>query len=150
MTLHTSGMPAGHTVTIWWVIFNNPAKCTHGEAGLRCGPGDLPPFGGDDSAQTSVVYAAGHQIGGAGVSEDAAFLATGDADGALWGPGLINPRGADIHLVVRDHGALTPQQRAQGIHNFGPCNVDLPKYGMQWSYDGRNAIQSDYHISYAA
>lgn len=28
--------------------------------------------------------------------------------------------------------------------------VDLPNYGMQWSFEGRNAIQSDYHITYAA
>lgn len=29
-------------------------------------------------------------------------------------------------------------------------SVDLPKYGMQWSFEGRNAIQSDYHITYSA
>jgi len=26
--------------------------------------------------------------------------------------------------------------------------VELPQYGMTWSFQGRNAIQSDYHISY--
>ena len=26
--------------------------------------------------------------------------------------------------------------------------VDLPQYGMEWSYEGRNAIQSDYHITH--
>ena len=28
--------------------------------------------------------------------------------------------------------------------------VELPSYGMQWSFEGRNAIQSDYHITHAA
>jgi hypothetical protein len=28
--------------------------------------------------------------------------------------------------------------------------VELPRYGMQWSFEGRNAIQSDYHITHAA
>jgi len=122
MTLSTSGLTAGHTVNVWWVIFNEPQNCTHPEGPLRCGPGDLPPFGGNDSAVTSFVYAAGHQIGDSGQATFSARLATGDTSGALWGPGLINPTGADIHLVVRDHGILTPQQRAEGIHNFGPCN----------------------------
>ena len=26
--------------------------------------------------------------------------------------------------------------------------VELPQYGMVWSFEGRNAIQSDYHITY--
>jgi hypothetical protein len=28
--------------------------------------------------------------------------------------------------------------------------VDLPQYGMEWSFQGRNAIQSDYHITHEA
>jgi hypothetical protein len=26
--------------------------------------------------------------------------------------------------------------------------VDLPQYGMKWSFEGRNAIQSDWHLVY--
>ena len=29
-------------------------------------------------------------------------------------------------------------------------SVDLPQYGMTWSFEGRNAIQSDYHITHRA
>ena len=28
--------------------------------------------------------------------------------------------------------------------------VPLPQYGLSWEYEGRNAIQSDYRISYTA
>src|SRR5206468_8783244 len=49
-TLPMSGLTRGHEVTVWFVIFNEPQTCTHGEGPYRCGPGDLPPFGGDDSA----------------------------------------------------------------------------------------------------
>ena len=118
MRVQTSDLPAGHAVTVWWVIFNDPQHCSHPEGGLRCGLGDLPPYGGDDSAVTSVVYAAGHVIGDSGRSTFAGRLATGDSEGALWGPGLINPTTADIHLVVRDHG---PKQDPE-IHAFGSCN----------------------------
>jgi hypothetical protein len=122
MTLQTSELTPGNSVTVWWVIFNEPTNCKDAHHGFACGPADLPPFGGDDSAVTSVVYAAGHQIGGSGRATFSGALATGDTDGALFGPGLVNPTGAEIHLVVRDHGDLTPQQQAEGIHSFGPCN----------------------------
>jgi len=122
MTLQTSELDSGNSVTAWWVIFNEPSNCKDQHGAFACGPGDLPVFGGDDSAVTSVVYAAGHQIGGSGRATFSGYLATGDTAGALFGPGLVNPTGAEIHLVVRDHGELTPQQRAEGIHNFGPCN----------------------------
>jgi hypothetical protein len=122
LELQTSDLPAGHTVTVWWVVFNEPENCSHPEGELRCGPGDLPVFGGDDSAVTSLVYAAGHQIGGSGQATFAGRLAYGDASSALWGPGLVNPAGADIHLVVHDLGLLSPQQIAEGIHDYGPCD----------------------------
>jgi hypothetical protein len=28
--------------------------------------------------------------------------------------------------------------------------VKLPQYGMEWSFEGRNAIQADYHITFAS
>lgn len=122
MTLQTSELGSGHSVTVWWVIFNEPENCKNPHDGFACGPADLPVFGGDDSALTSVVYAAGHQIGRSGRGTFSGSLATGDTSGALFGPGLVNPTTAEIHLVVRDHGELSPQQRAEGIHNLGPCN----------------------------
>ncbi len=91
-----------HTVTVWLVIFNHPENCTHGEAGLRCGPGDLPPFGGSDAAVTSVVFGAGRHVGSSGKATFAGRLAAGDDGHALFGPGLVNPTGADVHLVVND------------------------------------------------
>ena len=54
MTLQTTGLDPGDVVTVWWVVFNAPQNCTHGEGPYRCGPGDLPPFGGDGSAAPSV------------------------------------------------------------------------------------------------
>jgi hypothetical protein len=123
MTLHTSGMAPGDVVTIWWVVFNAPQNCTHGEGPYRCGPGDLPPYGGDGSAEPSVLYATGHVIGGSGVGNFGAHLTAGDTAGALFGPGLTNPLGADIHLVVHDHGPADPAIVAQQIHSFGVCNL---------------------------
>lgn len=120
--LTTRELTQGHSVTVWWVIFNEPANCTHPTPFSACGAGDLPPFGGDDSAITSVLYAAGHVIGESGKASFAGALAVGDNDEALFGPGLIDPHGAEIHLVVRDHGNVPPQDRSDAIHQFGVCN----------------------------
>ena len=123
MTLHTAELAAGDVVTVWWVVFNAPQSCTHGEGPYRCGPGDLPPFGGDGSAEPSFLYASGHVIGGSGTANFGAHLSVGDTSGALFGPGLINPLGADIHLVVRDSGPVDPATAAAAIHSYGVCNL---------------------------
>jgi hypothetical protein len=121
MTLQTTGLPTGHVVTVWWVIFNNPAACSHGEppnpatgfAGTRCGAGDLFV----PAVQASAVHAAGHVIGGNGVGNYASYLSVGSTrEQILFGPGLTNPMGADVHFVVHDHDALSV---LQGVSTVG-------------------------------
>ena len=118
MTLHTSEIPAGHAVTVWWIIFNNPEECLFGTGGLRCGEGDL--FGNPD-VDASVVYAAGHVVGRSGRSNWGGWIGVGDTQDALFGPGLLNPLGADIHLIVHDHGVVPADQVAENIRSFGSC-----------------------------
>ena len=127
MNLKTSGLPANNAVTIWWVIFNHPEFCSHGVLGLRCGEGDLS----SPDVQASVLYAAGHVIGSKGVGNFAGHLNIGDISeqgcpsGAacyLFGPGLVNPMGADIHLIVHIHGPADPALMPGEIHSFNICN----------------------------
>lgn len=63
----------------------------------------------------NVVYLAGHVVGDDG---QATF------SGHLSSPDLTNPLGAEIHLVVRDHGEAIPGQIPSLIHTGGggcPC-----------------------------
>jgi hypothetical protein len=127
MTIHTTGLPQ-HTFTVWWVIFNNPELCSHGVPGFsQCGEGDLALFGGDPSIQSSVLYATGHLVGGSGRGNFGAHLAVGDTRGALFGPGLLNPHGAEIHLVVRSHGPAIPGLVNEQIRTFGGGCIDAPE-----------------------
>lgn len=131
-TIHTSKLPAGHAVTVWWVVFNHPEHCTHGSGAAHCGPGDLLLLGGDPAVEGTVLYAAGHVIGGSGVGNYGAHLSVGDTSGVLLGagPGLTNPRGAEIHLVVRSHGPAIPRLVAEQISTFGAgCNNVPPGTG---------------------
>jgi len=96
--LQTSGLQAGHAVTIWWMVFN--------------------PDG-----SVSVQYAAGHVIDQGGAAEFGGHLSVGDTDGVINnGPGLLDAQGADVVLVVRDHGPKDPGRVPEQIHTFGACN----------------------------
>ena len=120
MTLRTAELTPGDAVTVWWVVFNHPENCSGPAPGhpFQCGRSDLfvPSVG------ASVLYAAGHVIGETGTGDFGGHLAVGDTSGALFGPGLLAPRTAHIHLVVHDHGPARPDIVSQQIHTFGVCN----------------------------
>ena len=97
LSLSTTGLAAGHAVTIWWMVVN--------------------PDG-----SLSVLYGAGHVIDAGGAAEFGGHLKVGDTDGAIRGPGLLDAAGADVTLVVRDHGPADPGRVDEQIHTIGGCN----------------------------
>jgi hypothetical protein len=116
MTIHTSGLAPHAVHTVWWVIFNNPENCVGG-----CGP--------DDSSRpevnASVFYAAGTITGANGKANFAAHVGfgyPGPVDGVnvidVDGPGLLYPRTADVHLVIRTHGPPIPGIVDGMLHSF--------------------------------
>jgi glucose/arabinose dehydrogenase len=97
-SLQTTGLQAGHAVTIWWMVVN--------------------PDG-----SLSVQYAAGHVIDEGGAAEFGGHLQVGDTDGVINnGPGLLDALKANVVLVVRDHGPKDPGRVDEQIHTFGACN----------------------------
>ncbi len=110
-SLQTTGLPAGHAVTVWWMVVN---------------PGAAAP---------SVLYAAGHVIDDSGAAGFGGSLQEGDTDGVverddLSLEGLLDATGAMVVLVVRDHGPARADIVAQQIQTFDVCNLactDLQK-----------------------
>ncbi len=118
VSLQTSGLPAGHAVTIWALIFNNPSAC--GAGGCEETRGDL----GLPAVQGSLQRVTGHVVDAE--SSFAGHLGIGEASQTAFGPGLLNPYGAQIHLIVRDHGvAASGELLLQQFHDPSPrfCNV---------------------------
>jgi hypothetical protein len=117
ITLQTSGLPEGHAITMWALIFNNPGACPAG--GCDESRGDLGLAG----VQGSVQHVTGHIFGSTGTFSG--YVAVGDAASAFIGPGLLDPFGAEIHLIVRDHGVLSPDIITDQFNNDSPrfCNV---------------------------
>jgi hypothetical protein len=120
---HTAELDHGHVITLWWVIFNHPEHCEHGAAGMSCGEGDLfdGPTG-PTGVEPSCVYADGSVVGGNGRARFQDRITVGDSPRdscidffveqvpELQGTdhGLTNPRGAEVHLVLRSHGPRIP------------------------------------------
>lgn len=130
VSLQTRGLPGGDAVTVWWVIFNHPEKCTAGVAPLRCGEADL--FNPEVAA--SVQNAGGHIVGRSGNYGLGSHLAEGDTSECAFGSflcaGLIDAREADIHLVVRSHGPALAEFLPGQIDSFGVGCANLDAFGL--------------------
>ena len=140
-TVNTVGLKAGDAVTMWWVVFNQPQNCSD----AKCGENDVfnldadekfilnddgkPPFNKAAHAaiQISVSYANGHVIDAGGKAQFRGQLPVGDTTQALFGPGLVDPMKAEIHLVVRTHQQAKPGQVDEMTYTVhGGCAAKFP------------------------
>ncbi|MGH3518361.1 MAG: hypothetical protein ACRDQ7_13260 [Haloechinothrix sp.] len=117
--LRTSGLEPGHAVTLWWVVFNDPDSCEAGLPGLsQCGPDDAHYGRGGVSPN----HATGHVVDDDGTGGFGAHLRVGDTSRALAGPGLVNPRGAEVILVLKSHGPKIDDLVSDQLRTFaGGC-----------------------------
>ena len=101
--LYPSGTEPGHpeVFTLWMFVFNYPEHCSG-----PCGPDDMTNPDVEFGAYNAGGHvAAGHSLnlsGRIGVGEPA-----GGPPG-ITPHDLSNPAGAEVHLAVTSHGALTP------------------------------------------
>jgi hypothetical protein len=122
VTFQTSGLAAGHAHTLWIVIFGRPDLCL----ASSCTPTDL--LTRTDIVEANVVYGAGQVVGQNGKATFAAHLPTGDVAGGWYTNPLTNPRGADVHLVINDHGPVIPGMVSEMIHTYraGCTDASIP------------------------
>lgn len=123
-TIRTSGLVPGNVYTGWFGIFNHPEKCST----RPCNP---PVDLANPAVQGALLNMGGQIAGADGTVNFAEVRAVGDTTNAHLGPpglavspGLLNPRGAEIHLAVRHHGpaALLPADLALQLTTFnGGC-----------------------------
>lgn len=101
----TEGLMPGDAVSLWWVIFNEPEKCTaHPEP---CTLKDL--FNNRAEVGGEVIYGAGQMIGESGKVAYGARLAQGARFNGWFGHGLANPTKAEIQLLLYSHGQVIPE-----------------------------------------
>lgn len=96
-TVHTQGMTPGYVYTLWIVIFNNPDEC----ATDPCTPADIA----NPKVQASLLNGGAQIPGPDGAGDFGEVRLLGDVTRAhVAGPGLLDPRRAEIHLAIRTHG----------------------------------------------
>ncbi len=127
INLDAGVIPAGDVVTLWGAIFNDPSKCTHPIPGVSvC---DFPDI---EAANGNLVWLGSGIVSG-GSTQVTGHVNVGDASGDILGlfglssgPGLLNPAGVVVHVVVRTHGQPIPGAlQAQRKTFLGPnCTVD--------------------------
>lgn len=128
-TISTSQLTPGTVVTLWWAIFNEPSNC----ATPNCAPPDLD----NPNVNGSLQFGGGQVVGLNGRADFGGYLAVGDNTGFHLlpqfpfmpnpAPGLVNPKGATIHLVIRTHGPASadPTILSQQLSSFGGgCSVN--------------------------
>ena len=103
--------------TVWWVIFNNPEFCIDG-----CDADDLEIL----EVNASAFWATGGIVGDDNVGTFNAQLGENQLpmgeNQVLFGGGLVDSFGAEIHLIPRTHGDVIPGQVEQQITTFnGGC-----------------------------
>lgn len=97
--INTHGLRAGHAYTVWVVVINNPAAC----ASSPCAPN--PDILKNPSTDSQLIYGTGHLVGSSGRTGFGGHVARGPLpEGWLPDQGLEDPLGAEIHLVLNDHG----------------------------------------------
>jgi len=104
-TLNTSDLDPATPHTVWLVAFNYPEFCLSSP----CSVADFPFVPGHDPrAQATFVNAGGglSNVDGTGHFIGKVYRARNGVSGSevVIGPGLVNPKHADIRLVMRSHG----------------------------------------------
>jgi hypothetical protein len=125
LELSTTGLQPFGAYSLWWAVFNNPEKCTQGVPPDRCGVPDLPGLGGDPAIDAVLLWGGGGVAGFLGDLTLSAELERRQPPGevVMGNPrGLNDVFGADIHVVIRSHGAAVPGGAAAQIGSFnGGC-----------------------------
>lgn len=116
MTVKTSHLSPGHAVTAWWVAINRPENC----ATAPCTSKDV--LNNTDVVKAEVTYAGGQIIGENGEASFSWQLPAGEAPNPWFGHGFTNPLGAEVHIVLNDHGPVIPEIRENMLSTYrGGC-----------------------------
>lgn len=132
--IKTSGLPPG-AYTNWWVIINNPENCTDGVC-------DIEDIFFNPATNASVFWATGGVVGADGKGKFRAEIEIGELpdgpDQHIIGPGLLNPQGAEVHIIIKYHGPASsdPDELYLQTHTLtGLCS------------EGANAIQDAFGVN---
>lgn len=116
-SIKTHSLRADHAYTVWVVVVNDPAECESSP----CSPLDI--FENPDTDAQVLYGGSGHVVGSSGKAGFGGHVSRGPLpQGWLPDQGLENPREAEVHLVLNDHGPKLPEYMPGMIRTYrGGC-----------------------------
>jgi hypothetical protein len=123
-SITTVGLIPGHAYTVWVIIINNRAAC----AASPCAPQD---FLLNPATEAQVTYGTGHVVGSSGRTGFGGSIRRGPIpEGWLSDQGLDDPLGAEVHLVLNDHGPALTEFMPEMIQTYraGCTTESLPPF----------------------
>lgn len=124
--LQARDLTPGNAYTLWLVVIDEPDQCAAAPA-----PCAAPDLIGNEGPDAQVTYAAGMVVGASGHATFSGHQSVGPMDGWLPDRSFDNPRGAEVHLVVNDHGPKLAEHMPGMIHTYrGGCADDSPFPGF--------------------
>lgn len=111
--IDTTDLVPGNAYTVWFVVINDPGACD-------ATPCAAPQLIGDPSVDGQVTWGLDGEV--ARSTGHARFKSRVEAgpllDGWLQVQGLDDPMGAEIHLVLNDHGPLIDEMRSEMLSTY--------------------------------
>lgn len=122
--LQARELTPGHAYTLWLVVVDQPDQCA-------TSPCTAPDILTNEATASQVTYAAGHVAGASGHGAFAGHVSEGAVDGWLEDRALTDPAGAEVHLIINDHGPMIPSLVSNMISTYrGGCSDDSPFPGI--------------------
>lgn len=136
-SIHVTDLNPNSAFTIWAAVFNRPEGCTTNPAGpVHCSAADFVPV--PNPAKSSGFNVGAFVTDDSGTANVNFHIRAGtppDGTSVLWGVGGINDNGvrpgldagngfgAEVHVVIRAHGAINAMNIAAQLSQFnGGCN----------------------------
>ena len=122
VSMSTKELVPGNAYTLWLVVINKPEACESSP----CRPPDI--LEGSPRTLSDIGYAGGLVAKADGSGHFAAYQSKGSLPQAWYGNGLQDPEGAEIHLVINDHGPLLADMVGTmlGSYRGGCTDESLP------------------------
>lgn len=119
VSMSTRELTPGNAYTMWFVAINEPDKC------------ETSPCKAPDVLQrtaltkSDVGYADGLVANADGTGRFAAHMPVGALPNAWFGNGYENAQGAEIHIVINDHGPLIADKLETMLGSYrGGCTTE--------------------------
>jgi hypothetical protein len=120
--IQARSLKPGNAYTVWFVVVNNPGACDPS-------PCTAPDIIHNPATSGQVVWGGGGVAGANGTLGFGGGFTTGEIHkGWIRARGLTNPMGAEIHLVINDHGPVIASQMPAMLLTYraGCTDASLP------------------------